>query len=350
MTPARRVAFDVLGLVEGGGYASDLLRARTENLKSRDAALAGEVVFGVLRYQAQLDHLIEHFSGRPAAKLDREVRLALRAGIYQLRYLTRIPRHAAVGESVEMVRRARKRSATGLVNAVLRKVDRRAVEWPSRAVACSQPDWLLKRWEQRFGEQAAGAITAAFLEKPAVYIRVPDHRLKEAAPLRASETEVPGCYRIDGRNTGSFRRQDISSQSIIGLLDLRPGERFLDLCAAPGNKTAQALETGVRAVACDVNRLRLRALDNLPARRVVLDATHTLPFSGRFDKIMVDSPCSGTGTIGRNPEIKWRVQPEDFSRHHARQVALLVNASAALAAGGRPVYSTCSLEAEENAH
>ena len=334
--------------MEGGGYASDLLRARCEGLKSRDAGLAGEIVFGVLRFQGQLDFLIGHFSGRPARKLDREVRLALRIGIYQLRYLSRIPRHAAVTESVEMVRRARKRSATGLVNAVLRKVDRKVVAWPDRATELSHPAWLLERWDHAFGPERTATIAGAFLQQPAVYIRVPSQRIDEIAHLTAKETDVAGCYQVLGKDTGAFRRQDISSQAIVSLLDLKTGERFLDLCAAPGNKTAQALETKLRAVACDRKLSKLLSLNDLPALRLVLDGAQSLPFSGRFDKILVDAPCSGTGTIGRNPEIKWRVQPEDLSRHRVKQTALLTNALEVLAPGGRLVYSTCSLEPEEN--
>src|SRR5580658_8818 len=147
--PARIVAFDVLLRVESGGYASDLLLSQTAGLESRDAGLASEIVFGVLRYRAQLDYLIEHYSGR-SRKLDPEVRIALRMAIYQLRYLERIPPHAAVADSVDLVKRARKRSAAGFVNAILRQVDRDPVDWPNREVELSCPEWLLARWEQQF--------------------------------------------------------------------------------------------------------------------------------------------------------------------------------------------------------
>ncbi len=139
MSPARIVAFEILLAVERGGYASDLLAARTADLASRDAALASEIVFGVLRYQLQLDYLIEHYSRKTAARLDQPVRAALRMGIYQLRYLDRIPPHAAVGESVELVKRVHKASAAGLVNAILRKTDRTPVPWPDRATDLSMP-------------------------------------------------------------------------------------------------------------------------------------------------------------------------------------------------------------------
>ena len=315
-SPSRTIAFDILQKVESGGYASDLLVERSAELSSRDAGLASEIVFGVLRYRAQLDYLIEHFSGR-RQKLDREVRTALRMGIYQLRYLDRIPEHAAVGESVELVKRARKRSAAPFVNAVLRKVNRGAVVWPNREVELSCPEWLLARWEQQYGADAAAGVARAALCAPEIYMR-------------------------------NGRVQDIGSQSIVPLLELESGQAFLDLCAAPGNKTAQALEAGVRAVAADVHFHRIAQLKGLGAELLVLDGTASLPFRGRFDRILVDAPCTGTGTLGRNPEIKWKLKPEDLADLQRRQRALLAQAQTVLAPGGLLVYSTCSLEPEEN--
>ncbi|MFI5357889.1 MAG: transcription antitermination factor NusB [Opitutales bacterium] len=317
---ARTIAFDILRRVDSGGYASDLLLAKSAALDSREAGLASAIVFGVLRYRAQLDYLIAQYSGR-RQKLDPEVRIALWMAIYQLRYLERIPAHAAVAESVELVKRARKRSAAGFVNAVLRQVERGPVEWPGREVALSCPEWLLARWERRYGADAAARIASAALEVPEKYVRI--------GPAGA-------------------RRQDIGSQSIVPLLALEPGHRFLDLCAAPGNKTAQALEAGVRAVACDLHYRRLVPLKQLLPDLLVADGTRPLPFARPFDRILVDAPCSGTGTLGRNPEIKWRLAPADLDDLHRRQAALLANARAALAPGGLVVYSTCSLEPEEN--
>ncbi|MDQ6664653.1 MAG: hypothetical protein M3Z23_09700 [Acidobacteriota bacterium] len=314
---ARATAFDILMAVEKGGYASDLLLARTAGLDSRDAGLAEEIVFGVLRYRGSLDYLIRHYSGRPAGSLDVEIATALRIGMYQLRNLDRIPAHAAVGESVELIKRARKRSATGFANAVLRKVDRAPVEWPDNATRLSHPAWLLDRWSQKFGAAEAEAIAVANL----------------AAPI---------AYERDGRI------QDIGSQSIVPLLRLAPGQTFLDLCAAPGNKTAQALETRIEAVACDLHLHRLRTLKTLGIPLVALDGARPLPFARKFDRILVDVPCSGTGTLSRNPEIKWKLKPDDLADLQSRQLALLGNALDALDPGGLLVYSTCSLESEEN--
>ena len=346
MTPPREIAFRTLERAWRGAYAADLLHASLAGLDPRDAALAEEIVFGVLRFQAQLDYLIRHYSGR-TAKLDPEVAIALRMGIYQLRYLERIPRHAAVSESVELVKRARKTSAAGFVNAVLRKVNREAVVWPDRAVALSHPAWMLERWEFQYGAAAAEAIALANLRQPERYIRVPPgHDAPDGAEPCA---EVPGCYRVPASPTrGGFRIQDIGSQTIVPLLGLEAGQTFLDLCAAPGNKTAQALELPLRAIASDIHGARLAALSGLPVDRVVLDGARPLPFARRFDRILVDAPCSGTGTLARNPEIKWRLRPEDLLEVQTLQARLLANALGALAPGGRLVYSTCSLEREEN--
>ncbi len=345
ISPARAVAFHVLLRVERGGYASDLLLAAAKDLDSRDAGLANEIVFGSLRYQAQLDFLIRLFSDREPARLDPEVRIALRMGIYQLRYLERVPIHAAVAESVELVKRARKRSAAGFANAVLRKVHREPVEWPDRATVLSHPEWLLERWDRQFGPAPTEKIARAFLVPPETWVRVTG---QTAPGVELESTDIPGCYRLVAGKAEGMRIQDIGSQSIVPLLDLKPGQTFLDLCAAPGGKTAQALETGVRAIACDIHFRRLAALRGLGCRLVALDGTVSLPFHARFDRILVDAPCSGTGTLGRNPEIKWRIPASVFAELRVLQQKLLRNALDRLAPGGRLVYSTCSLEREEN--
>jgi 16S rRNA (cytosine967-C5)-methyltransferase len=315
ISPARQIAFDVLRKVHHGGYASDLLLQRSAQLDSRDASLASEIVFGCLRYQAQLDYLIARRVPRPP---DDEVRIALRMGIYQLRYLDRVPPHAAVGESVELVKRLGRAPAAGLVNAILRKTDRTPVPWPDRATELSMPVWLLEKWDRQFGRDTTDQIAAAFLRPAQSYIA----------------------------STG--RIQDIGAQSIVPLLDLHPGQTFLDLCAAPGNKTAQAIELGARAIACDLHLNRLKQMRDLNCSLVVLDGTQPLPFRANFDRVLVDAPCSGTGTLGRNPEIKWRLKPSDLTELHAKQVALLRQALRHLCPGGRLIYSTCSLEKEEN--
>ena len=344
---ARKFAFDVLRLVEAGGYAAELLHCRGGALEPRDAALATELVLGVLRRQNQLDFLIEYFSGRPASKLDLEVVLALRLGIYQMRRLDRVPAHAAISDSVELVKRAGKRSAAGLVNAVLRKVHRRPVAWPDRATELALPAWLLGRWERHYGRETAERMARAAPVAPDTYVRVPPSTTPPQ-DLHLEATEIPGCFRVLEGRPEALRIQDISSQAVVPLLKLWPGQTFLDVCAAPGNKTAQALESGVQAIACDRHWGRLSGMKWLGCPLVVADAAVGLPFSRRFDRILVDVPCSGTGTLARNPEIKWRLKPTDLADLHARQIKLLRHALQRLAPGGRLVYSTCSLEPEEN--
>ncbi len=348
---ARRVSYEVLQAVSEGAHASDALRVKSRTLDARDAGLAAQIVFGCLRFQAQLDNLILRYSGKNAEALDEQVRIALRMAIFQLRYLERVPAHAAVHDAVELVK-VHKRAAAGLTNAVLRKVNREPVEWPSLAIGLSCPEWLLKRWEGHLGAEAARRIAAAALEEPASYMRIaPGSAIPAGGEVEP--TPILGAYRLrlplrDSPLLEGARLHDISSQAIIPLLDLRPGLSYLDLCAAPGNKTVQALETPLKlGVACDVSWNRLREVPPV-CPRVVLDATQTLPFGSPFDRIFIDAPCSGTGTLARNPEIKWRVTEQDFHRFQEKQIQIVSQAGKLLASGGLILYATCSLEREEN--
>jgi 16S rRNA (cytosine967-C5)-methyltransferase len=346
ISPGRLAAFEVLLAVAEGKYASDTLFERTGSLESRDAGLASQIVFGCLRYQAQLDHLTFTYSGRKTADLDRVVTVALRAAIFQLRYLDRIPAHAAVHDSVEFVKHE-KRAASGFANAILRKVNRAPFEWPNAAIELSCPSWLLGRWTAHFGAAQARAIAMAALKEPIPHIRVAPG---STAPPNVSvePTSVPGCFRLLSSPPGGVRLHDIASQSIVPLLDLRAGHTFLDLCAAPGNKTLQALETPLGlAVACDISQKRIFDIPHV-CSRVVLDASRPLPFSTRFDRIFIDAPCSGTGTLARNPEIKWRVQAQDLAKFREKQSEILSQAVQVLAPEGKLLYATCSLEPEEN--
>ena len=342
VSPSRQAAYTILTAVERGTFSSDALARETASLSSRDAGLAEEIALGVLRYRAAIDFLVETLSGRPTRKLDPEVLTALRIAIYQLRWLDRIPAHAAINEGVELIKRARKRSATGFANAVLRKVTRDPITWPDDATRLSCPAWLLDRWSARLGPEAAHAIAAKALDRPERFIRVGP---AEQPPASAEPTDVPGAYISPAEG---YRIQDASSQAIVPLLDLQSGQTFLDLCSAPGNKTAQALETDLHAIAADVSAARLQQVQRLGIPILALDATQPLPFCRKFDRILVDAPCSGTGTLGRNPEIKWKLRPDDLPDLQRRQKAILCNALDLLTPEGRLVYSTCSLEFEEN--
>jgi 16S rRNA (cytosine967-C5)-methyltransferase len=387
VSPARQTAFRILCRVEAGrAYAVDLLQTKdVSQLGDADRRLATEIVMGVLRWRGELDFQIERLSGKPLKYFDLEVATILRMGIYQLRHLERIPRAAAVDESVELTKTARKRSAAGLVNAVLRKCKPAASragkvgsELPGGEVGDAarraMPPWLLERWERDFGPHAATNLAVAGVHLPPTTLRTGAAQQEAAQRALVSEgvqTE-PGKFSdraltVCSGNIHTTRMlrggkaviQDEASQLVATLLAPRAGHRVLDLCAAPGIKTGQLatdLQRGL-LVACDLSGRRLQSMKRLLNGRiplgvsmhlVQLDATAPLPFVGRFDRILVDAPCSGTGTLARNPEIKWRLQPNDVTRLAGIQARILRNALAVLAQGGRLVYATCSLESEEN--
>ena len=401
---ARAIAFDILRRVESeGAYASDLLhaglagpeaggRAARRELKSEDAALATEITLGVLRWRRFLDFLLAPHLKKPVERLDLPVVIALRMGLYQLRFLQRIPARAAVNESVELVKRARKSSAASLVNAVLRRTAeqgggsfqrdllgsderlRSLVASERLAILHSHPTWMVERWLARFGEQRALALLEANSRPPrlACAAHQPEHRDEVISTLGQSGLRIePGVLLKDafGTSGGSvaltdaFRRGDIAiqdeaSQLIPLLLGVRAGDRVLDLCAAPGGKTPALVRAAGRdglVVAADRHAHRLSAMraqfDRLHLagiQLVELDAERPLPFREKFERVLVDAPCSGTGTLARHPEIRWRLRPEQLAEFHSLQVAILTSALGALAPGGRLVYSTCSLEPEEN--
>lgn len=342
LAPARKAAFAALLAVERGAWSTEALAAKSVHLDPRDAGLASDIVFGVLRRRGELDDVIRQYSKVPLERLDPEVWIALEMAFYQIRFLDRVPSHAAVNDAVELARRSGTASAASFVNAVLRQSQRRPVEVPE---TLSTPAWLLDRWTAQYGRETALGIARASLKIPERYIRVGSAE----APAGAEPTDVPGCYRLASGDPGRFRFQDISAQAVVPMLRLEAGQTFLDLCASPGNKTAQALETPrLRAVACDIHLSRARMLRELGAPVVALDAREPLPFERKFDRILLDAPCSGTGTLARNPEIKWKLEPEDFADLQERQIAILRSALGQLAPGGLLVYSTCSLEREEN--
>jgi 16S rRNA (cytosine967-C5)-methyltransferase len=332
--------------VDRGAQADAVLRRAGRTLDARDTALATELTFGVLRRRRQLDWLIERAATRPLSAIQPVMVLQiLRLGVYQMRFLTRIPAHAAVHETVELTKRMKRHGAAGFVNAVMRKIPQRPKPWADASLEFSLPGWLAERWASRFDAATLEKIGEAMLREPRIWLRVPSGA---AVPESFRPGDVPGAYYAKDGETHGFRRMDAGAQSLIPLLELQRGHRFLDVCAAPGNKTAQALEAGVLAVACDASGKRLRELLVEECPRVQLDATRPLPFGAVFDRILVDAPCSGTGTLGRNPEIRWRIQPEDLPAYAERQRAILRNALACLKPGGRLVYATCSLEPEEN--
>ncbi len=331
--------------VEEGGFAADLLDERLAGLDSRDAGLGMEIVLGSLRRRSQVDALIERGAKRRMDSMEPVVRNALRLGAYQLRFLSRIPAHAAVAETVESVRAAGKKHAVGFVNAVLRNLPSPPLRYADPETRLCLPAWLWDSWRESYGAKAAESAARAALEPPAPWFRIPEGH---SVPEGAEPGGIAGAWLIRENPSAGARRMDIGAQALVPLLDVRPGHRVLDLCAAPGNKTMQILEAAPHlVVAADASPSRLKVLpDHWP--RVRLDASEELPFGAVFDRILVDAPCSGTGTLSRNPEIKWRLAPADVAAHALRQRQMLARALQALKPGGLLVYATCSLERREN--
>ena len=384
VSAARAAAFDILFRVENEfSYASDLLHSSTyERLSEPDHALATELVMGVLRWRSLLDDEVAPASSQPLSRLDLEILISLRLALYQLRWLDRIPHRAAIHESVELVKRSRKRSAAPFVNAVLRKLvasppvthTLTAADTPEAlSRLCAHPLWLVQRWANEYGLAAARSICQHDQSIPATTVRLRNPEAEAALVAEGLEL-APGAFlksarripRGDITHTAAFRTgqvviQDEASQLVAALVG--QGSRILDCCSAPGGKTLAMADRDPNAsiTALELHPHRARLLQRMLRPNsalaasgesqniniAVADARH-LPSLVQFDRILADVPCSGTGTLGRNPEIKWRLQLSDLGDLHERQFAILRSAMAQVAAGGRVIYSTCSLEKEEN--
>ena len=385
ISPARLAAFNILRQVESGAFSSILLAQTEPQLQPLDRALCHELVLGVLRRQLFLDKIVEHFSQRDSESLDPAVRIAMRMGLYQLRFLTRIPASAAVNESVSLVRAARLSSATSFVNAVLRRAILEAENDPAAsvsdpmerlAIATSHPLWLIDRWVSAFSFEEAEAFARANNEVPPVTFRVVKKKAERAAVLaRLSEAGatieasrvVADAWRVSGATAvlrelsaaGEIYLQDEASQLVAHVVEAKANERVLDLCAAPGGKTtlmADYAADNARVVAADRSAPRMQtvvatsALHGLKSvSPVLLDAAEQLPFQSEvFDRVLVDAPCSGTGTLRANPEIRWRLTPLEIATLAEQQKRILRQAVVMVKPGGRLIYSTCSVEREEN--
>jgi 16S rRNA (cytosine967-C5)-methyltransferase len=402
ISPARLAAFRILQRITAEkAFSAILLPAYEENLKSDDRALCHELSLGVLRNQTFLDAHIEHFSGKEVKRLDLAVKIALRIGLYQLKFLTKIPARAAVNESVNLTYLAKKRSAAGFVNAVLRKSERDPLFDPLKnitdplqrlAVETSHPLWLLEKWQENFGIEETAKLARVNNEAPLTAFRLTAKssanvltELQNEGAILSKSKIAPDAWRIAGGTqklrefvaAGEIYLQDEASQLVAhaASLSISGNKRFLDVCAAPGSKTTQIAnskfqipnksagdltqnlksETENLYVAGDFTAPRIRILRETIAKYapnraeiVRYDATQSLPFASEsFDCILVDAPCSGTGTIRHNPEIRWHLVKTDVAFLADKQLQILTNAAALVKAGGHLVYSTCSLEPEE---
>lgn len=421
VSPARAAAFDILVRVEReDSYANELLHSRAvDRLSPQDRGLTMELVMGVLRWRSRLDKAIAEYSFTPFQRLDFEIVTALRIGAYQLEFLSGIPNRAAVNESVNLAKRAKKKSAAAMVNVILRKIaasvaqrrTRLAELDPARVAQATRstgplinralagenapqflarqyahPEWLVERWVKEYGVQAASQICAYDQTVPPTAVRLRTiAAANEPAEMSSTSSEFPVSSALSASSafpngsdpelapgklmssarvvvsgdvahstaciTGELVIQDEGSQLIAALVG--QGEHILDCCAAPGSKTSAIADGNpqARIVAADLHAHRTRVMQQLvrqPNVEIITADATKLPVHRRFDRVLADVPCSGTGTLARNPEIKWRLKPADLSDLQLRQIAILRAVLDCLEPGGRLIYSTCSLEREEN--
>jgi 16S rRNA (cytosine967-C5)-methyltransferase len=378
ISPARACAYAVVRRVfEEGAYADRALHAeaRRHALQPRDRGLAMRLAYGAVQRRATLDHVIEQLAGRPVAKLEAGVLAALRLGVLQLAFLDRVPPHAAVGESVELAKRA-SRAGAGLVNAVLR----RAVDEAPAIVAAlpeataaeaalkhSHPGWIADLWFDALGPEAARALMAADNASAEAAVRVNTlkaDRLELPVPSRPAEglpeglvLEAPfDAFGSPLWEQGLFMPQSRAAMAVARVLDPQPGEHVLDLCAAPGAKTthlAALMRDEGRVVAVERHPGRADALRRTAARMgagcvEVVTADAAEPREDRFDRVLVDPPCSDLGTLAARPDVRWRKHPDTPAKLAATQAAILDAAAQAVKPGGVLVYSTCTISPAEN--
>jgi 16S rRNA (cytosine967-C5)-methyltransferase len=393
---ARLAAFEALRAVDRGGVDLPvaLTSARARLKDERDRALASELVIGALRWRGELDHVIAAQSHRPVTRLDADVLDILRLATYQLLHLQRVPASAAVDDAVDLTRRSRKSSAAGFVNAVLRGINRtkRALPLPARpelplrpdtrsaaldylSVTLSHPRWLVERWLDRWGFEDVESWCRFNNDEAPLTIRANTLKVDRASlaeqlssrgvTTRPARWAAEGLVIVEGNalrsdlaREGLFVVQDEASQVVPALGGVRPGDRILDACAAPGGKTlalAAAAGPSGFVVAGDVRSRRIELLRHTlrvcraeNAVVVRLNLEQRLPFGSVFDVVLVDAPCSGLGTIRRDPDIRWRRRLEHLKPLATAQLMMIRNAAATVRPGGRLVYATCSSEPDEN--
>ena len=383
ISPARESAFSVLRAVrQGRGEPASLLHAdKLSALSAADRRLATELVYGVLRFQSQLNFVLAHHSRRPLSKIDPDILTILQLALYQMRVLDRVPVRAAIDEAVRMTKAIRQPQAHGFVNGLLRNVARtpEQPQLPSHEEAplafltttLSYPEWLAKRSLARLGLEAAASRFERQNRPPVSYLRLSSsmdlgEAVRELAEegIEAEIFPLVPCLKLIGGDIHSsklYRQgqlfiQDAGSQLIAKLMGGTKTDRILDACAAPGGKATAiaSMIAGASVWAIDKRPKRAALLRQLcdklhqPSILVVAaDAKH-LPFGQLFDRILLDVPCSSLGTIRRNPDLKWRLSESSLVRHHQNQVELLRSVGGQLVPGGRVLYATCSTEPEEN--
>jgi 16S rRNA (cytosine967-C5)-methyltransferase len=380
----RQAAFWLLKKAGEGAYInlelSQLLSQR--QIADQDRGFATELTYGCLKQQAWLDFFLQKWLTRPLEQLDRPVLIALRLGLYQIHFMDRIPAHAAVSETVELIKEDAP-YATGLVNAVLHKALAQE-DWTVRskkgkagwlAITYSHPLWMIHRWVKRFGEEETEELLRSNQRTPQTYLRVNTLKIlaedlwkslqERQVPVRKSEL-LSECFLLDGPvqnveedlGRGFVVIQDIGAMMIARVLNPQPGEMILDYCSAPGGKAthlAALMSNQGKVVALELHDHRVELIKRLANRTgatMIQTIQHdgTKPFGqpNSFDRILLDAPCSGTGVLGRKIDARWQKTYEQLAELTGLQQALLKQAYACLKPGGTLVYSTCSLEWEEN--
>jgi 16S rRNA (cytosine967-C5)-methyltransferase len=379
---ARVCAYAVLRRVfEDGAYADRALQGEAKELDTRDRALAMRLLYGAVQRKGTLDYLIERLAERPPDQLDARLLAALRLGLYELLYLSGAPDHAVVADGVELAKGGA-RGGHGLVNAVLRRGTREGAallealsdQTPLHAaVKHSHPEWIAQLWWEHLGASDARALMAYDNEPSEVALRV--NTLLTDSETLASELPVathadpylPEALVLEGSfdvhdspawRAGAFLAQSRAAMHVARALDPQPGERVLDLCAAPGGKSthlAALMQGEGEVVAVERNPRRAGALTRTAQRlrasnvRVeVADAAEKRREGAVFDRVLVDPPCSGLGTLQARADLRWRVTPEHVREMMRTQAAILAAGAAALRPGGVLVYSTCTISPTEN--
>jgi 16S rRNA (cytosine967-C5)-methyltransferase len=381
---ARICAYAVIRRVfEQGAYADRALQTEANSLDARDRALAMRLAFGAIQRRATLDHLIERLAGRPVAKLDAPLLAALRLGLYEMLYTSGAPDRAVVADAVELAKLHGPRAAHGLVNAVLRRAAREGSgallgdlsddTAEQAAVMHSHPMWITRLWWEEMGPQEARALLAADNEPGELALRVntliadPSEAAQTLGTPLHTDPELPEALVIDGPfdlhgseawRSGAVTAQSRAAMLVARALEPKAGERVLDLCAAPGGKSthiAALMANEGEVLAVERNPARAAALQEtarrLQASSVRVDlADAALPRreGAVFDRVLVDPPCSGLGTLQSRPDLRWRVTPEHVRELEATQAKVLAAGAAALRPGGVMVYSTCTISPTEN--
>jgi len=383
----RGTAVKVLNRVERtDSYLDKVLDAelKSSDLNDLDKGLLNELAHGVLRWQSRLDWVLNGFSHGNFAKSEINVKTALRVALYQILFLDRISRPAAVNEAVEFVKRIRGEKPGGLVNAVLRNIIRNldGIRYPDPAedkvqylsVYYAHPTWITKRWVERYGEEEAVKLFVADNERPGLSLRI--NRLKvepgqflqllDRQQIQYTGSQYLGFFvkvralakigQMDLFRSGYFTIQDESAALPCLLLDPKPGDQIIDLCAAPGGKTtnmAELMENKGEILAVDRHEAKLTQIKG-SAERLGLTNIKLVQADGTemqhdpVDRVLVDAPCSGLGVLMKKPDMKWKRELQDLPNLIRLQLALLENAALLLKPGGVLVYSTCTTEPEEN--